>query len=161
VSSDDRWAVFINVGLGDNVTNFNYTLTPQFLNETGNGTLCLPALTLPSDLQPSDGQHASIQVVTLGESGSALYNCADITFASNATALSGDECVTDEGVSYFEVRQEFNGSTSDTASNGTASNGTGSGDSTGSNAGAAMGVSGMLMTGVVGVAMAFAFGMGL
>ncbi len=30
--------VFVNLGLGDNATNFNYTLTPSFWNETGNGT---------------------------------------------------------------------------------------------------------------------------
>jgi hypothetical protein len=66
--------VFVNLGLGDNVTNFNYTLTPQFWNETGNGTLCIPKLPLPAGLTVSDGTTASLQVVTLGQSGSALYN---------------------------------------------------------------------------------------
>ena len=66
--------VFVNLGLGDNVTNFNYTLTPSFWNETGNGTLCVPQLPLPAGLAPADGSKGSIQVVTLGASGSALYN---------------------------------------------------------------------------------------
>lgn len=66
--------VFINLGLGANVSNFNYTLTPQFLNATGNGTLCLPTLALPTDLKVVDGTQASIQVVTVGDSGSSLYN---------------------------------------------------------------------------------------
>jgi len=66
--------LFINLGLGANVTNFNYTLTPQFLNATGNGTLCLPTLALPTDLKVVDGTQASIQVVTVGDSGSSLYN---------------------------------------------------------------------------------------
>lgn len=66
--------VFVNLGLGDNVTNFNYTLTPSFWNETGNGTLCVPQLPLPAGVTPADGSKGSIQVVTLGASGSALYN---------------------------------------------------------------------------------------
>jgi len=66
--------VFINLGLGENVTNFNYTLTPQFLNTTGNGTLCLPTLPLPADLKVADGTLASIQVITVGDSGAGLYN---------------------------------------------------------------------------------------
>lgn len=66
--------VFVNLGLGDNVTNFNYTLTPEFWNSTGKGTLCVPDLPLPADLSVEDGTKASIQVVTLGESGNALYN---------------------------------------------------------------------------------------
>lgn len=64
--------VFINLGLGENVTNFNISLTPNFLNVTGNGTFCLPSLSLPEGI--AEGTHASIQVVTGGKSGSALYN---------------------------------------------------------------------------------------
>lgn len=71
--------IFVNLGLGDNVTNFNYTLTPEFWNSTGKGTLCVPDLPLPADLSVSDGTKASIQVVTLGESGSALYNVSDLS----------------------------------------------------------------------------------
>ena len=66
--------VFVNLGLGPNVTNFNYTLTPQFLNTTGNGTLCIQKLALPSTLNVTDGATGSLQVVTLGDSGSALYS---------------------------------------------------------------------------------------
>lgn len=66
--------VFVNLGLGTNYPVFNISLTQQPLNETGNGTLCLPHLNLPAGVSPSDGANASIQVVTLGQSGSALYN---------------------------------------------------------------------------------------
>lgn len=66
--------IFVNLGLGGNVTNFNYTLTPSFWNETGNGTLCVPDVPLPAGLAVSDGTEASLQVVTLGASGNALYN---------------------------------------------------------------------------------------
>ncbi|KAJ6259160.1 hypothetical protein Dda_6058 [Drechslerella dactyloides] len=87
--------VYINIGLGSAVTTFNYSLTPNILNVTSNGTLCLPKLNLPSNLMPTDGQNASIQVVTGGRSGAALYNCADIVFRSNAEVLTAGqgECV--------------------------------------------------------------------
>ncbi|KAK6335636.1 hypothetical protein TWF696_002403 [Orbilia brochopaga] len=87
--------VFVNLGLGTEVTTFNYTLTPNFLNVTGNGTFCLPKIQLPETLMPTDGQNASIQVVTSGASGAALYNCADIVFRSSANALTAgeDQCV--------------------------------------------------------------------
>ncbi|CZR69019.1 uncharacterized protein PAC_18920 [Phialocephala subalpina] len=68
------------------------TLTQQLLNVTGNGTLCLPRVTLPAVISPVDGQNATLQVVTSGMSGSALYNCADITFSSAATILNSSAC---------------------------------------------------------------------
>jgi hypothetical protein len=64
--------VYVNLGLGDTVTNFNYSLTPEFVNVTGNGTYCVPNIPVPIGV--ADGQNASIQVVTSGETGSALYN---------------------------------------------------------------------------------------
>ncbi|ORY55876.1 uncharacterized protein BCR38DRAFT_298413, partial [Pseudomassariella vexata] len=90
---------FINLGYGTNVSNFNVSLTAQLLNVTGSGTFCLPLLTSP-DLTGTDGQNATIQVVTSGEDGSALYNCADITFRSGARALIAgeDECTNSTGV---------------------------------------------------------------
>lgn len=82
-----KWTyVFVNLGLGDNVTNFNYTLTPSLWNETGNGTLCISDLPLPVDLSVADGTHATIQVVTSGQSGSALYN---VSVVSNGWSLRG------------------------------------------------------------------------
>ncbi|KAK3392784.1 hypothetical protein B0H63DRAFT_388288 [Podospora didyma] len=99
-----KWTyVFINLGLGENVTNFNYTLTPGLWNSTGNGTLCVQQLTLPTNLPIVDGSKASLQFVTSGDSGSALYNCADIVFKANATTLSSSECVTDAGVKVAPV----------------------------------------------------------
>ena len=46
----------------------------MLLNETGNGTICIPKYTLPADLGISDGMEASLQVITIGDSGTALYN---------------------------------------------------------------------------------------
>ncbi|KAK4223999.1 hypothetical protein QBC38DRAFT_548034 [Podospora fimiseda] len=99
-----KWTyIFINLGIGANVSNFNVSLTNPFWNSTGNGTLCVPKLTLPSNLPIDDGTLASIQVVTIGETGNALYNCADITFRSSANALSGDDCKTSDGITYQNV----------------------------------------------------------
>ncbi|KAH7388940.1 hypothetical protein BKA64DRAFT_125559 [Cadophora sp. MPI-SDFR-AT-0126] len=84
--------VFINLGLGTDSPSFNISLTPSLLNVTGNGTYCLPKVSLPAGITPSDGQNASIMVATGGRNGVALYNCADITFTSNATTLEGDAC---------------------------------------------------------------------
>lgn len=68
--------VFINLGLGSNVTNFNITLNngARVINETGNGTLCIDKFTLPSNLGIVDGQAASLQIATVGPNGAALYN---------------------------------------------------------------------------------------
>jgi len=91
--------VFVNLGIGTDYPSFNISLTPSLLNVTGNGTFCVPAVTLPSGVAISEGTNASIQVVTSGASGSALYNCADITFTSKATPLPADKCVNGTGVS--------------------------------------------------------------
>lgn len=99
-----QWTyIFVNLGLGDNVANFNYSLTEPFWNSTGNGTLCIPKVMLPANLPISDGSLASIQVVTLGERGQALYNCADITFRANVANLTNEQCKTSPGVTYAPV----------------------------------------------------------
>ncbi|KAK3693394.1 hypothetical protein B0T22DRAFT_371950 [Podospora appendiculata] len=111
-----KWTyVFLNLGLGSEVTNFNYSLTPEFWNVTGNGTLCVPKLALPAELTPADGTNATIQVVTSGASGSALYNCADITFRSGASALSSGDCATDAGITYVPIKQQATNSSATTA----------------------------------------------
>lgn len=69
------WAItYVNLGLGgDNTTVFNISLVPNF-NQTGNGTFCLPAIKLPSNVVVSNGTQASLQVIQIGETGSSLYN---------------------------------------------------------------------------------------
>ncbi|CAK7221148.1 hypothetical protein SBRCBS47491_004428 [Sporothrix bragantina] len=158
--------VFVNLGLGENVTNFNYSLTPQFWNETGSGVLCIPHLDLPAGLEPADGQHATIQVVTLGETGTALYNCADITFREKGvTEFGGANCTTDSGVSYYSVvdQASTSGNGSSTTSGGGSSTTSGSASTTttttGTNAGVGMGVNKAVLTSVVALAVAFVYGM--
>ncbi|KAI1128763.1 hypothetical protein F5Y10DRAFT_264796 [Nemania abortiva] len=95
--------LYINLGLGENTTNFNISLTPELLNVTGSGNFCIPALPVPTTV--ADGQNATIQFVTGGESGSALYNCADIVFKSSANPLSGGICANSTGVTATIVGQ--------------------------------------------------------
>lgn len=77
--------VFINLGLGSNVTNFNITLNngARVLNETGNGTLCIDKFTLPSNLGLVNGQAASLQIATVGPNGDALYNVSSLPNLEN------------------------------------------------------------------------------
>lgn len=67
--------LYINLGLGENSTNFNISLTPDLLNVTGRGDFCIPVLPVP--IPVADGQNATIQFVTNGQSGSALYNVSE------------------------------------------------------------------------------------
>ncbi|OQU98728.1 hypothetical protein CLAIMM_04467 isoform 2 [Cladophialophora immunda] len=69
--------VAFNLGFGSDIATFNISLNPMLLNETGNGTICIPKWTLPADLGIVDGMDASLQVITIGDSGTALYNLTD------------------------------------------------------------------------------------
>ncbi|KAF7891112.1 uncharacterized protein EAF02_001437 [Botrytis sinoallii] len=115
--------VFINLGLGINgSSNLNISLTPSPLNATGSGHLCLSDFNLPSGVTLEDGMNATIQVVTVGESGSSLYNCADITFSSNVTALKASDnstqCPTTPGITVTTLADASN-TTSSTSATGT------------------------------------------
>jgi hypothetical protein len=76
----------VNLGLGTNVTNFNISLVEN-LNQTAAGVLCLKETgraNLEKGLKAAgysgfedqrlNGLEASLQVIQLGHSGSALYN---------------------------------------------------------------------------------------
>ncbi|KAL1838538.1 hypothetical protein VTJ49DRAFT_2536 [Mycothermus thermophilus] len=151
-----QWTyVFINLGLGSDVSNFNYTLTNPFWNTTGNGTLCVEKLSLPADLPVEDGSPASLQVVTLDDNGNALYNCADIIFKADAKPLEGDDCKT-VGVTYAPIQvsessddDDSQGSDDDAADD----------SSTPGNAGSATGVNRVALSSAVALAVVFVFGM--
>jgi hypothetical protein len=66
--------IFINIGLGVNSSDFNYTLYAKPLNETGAGNLCFPKLSLPPNMSIAEGTNASIQFATASYSGEGLYN---------------------------------------------------------------------------------------
>ncbi|TGO24141.1 hypothetical protein BPAE_0111g00230 [Botrytis paeoniae] len=121
--------VFINLGLGINgSSNLNISLTPSPLNTTGSGYLCLSDFDLPSGVTLEDGMNATIQVVTVGESGSALYNCADITFSSNVTALKASDnstqCPTTPGITVTTLTDASNTASDSSSTNTTSSTST-------------------------------------
>ncbi|KAM0742355.1 hypothetical protein ACQRIT_002532 [Beauveria bassiana] len=147
-----KWTyVFVNLGLGGNTTNFNLTLTPELWNTTGKGTFCVEKLAVPSGI--AEGTRGTIQIVTSGNSGSALYNCADIRFtkdAKNATCIGS-------GVTLNKV-QESGNATSTSGSGAAAPSASAGGKSA---AGAAATVNGGMLATVVGAAALFALGSSL
>ncbi|KKZ65887.1 hypothetical protein EMCG_08392 [[Emmonsia] crescens] len=103
-SPSHHWAItYVNLGLGsDDSVIFNISLVEGF-NQTGNGTFCFPKIRIPEGLGLTAGSNASIQVIQLTELGSALYNCADITFSENAELLSTDMCKNSSGISWKPI----------------------------------------------------------
>ncbi|KAF1912192.1 hypothetical protein BDU57DRAFT_82462 [Ampelomyces quisqualis] len=110
------WAMtYINLALGSVGASFNITLVEGF-NQTGPGIFCFKkvgAAHFDEGLKKAgysgvgdqrlDGLDASVQVIQLGERGSALYNCADIKFNATAELLSDDQCKNATGVSGVAV----------------------------------------------------------
>ncbi|RYP66736.1 hypothetical protein DL770_008754 [Monosporascus sp. CRB-9-2] len=142
-----QWTyVYINLGLGSNVTNFNITLTPQLMNVTGQGDFCIPELPVPEGTV-TEGQNATIQVVTNGESGSALYNCADITFRTNMNSSHVEQCTNGTGVT-----AEIVDSSSSESESGSEPETPGSA--------ASVAASTVTLTALVGLAVVFATGLG-
>ncbi|KND91110.1 hypothetical protein TOPH_04240 [Tolypocladium ophioglossoides CBS 100239] len=144
--------IFVNLGLGGNTTNFNISLTPEFWNATGKGTLCIDKVPLPVKVE--DGALASLQVVTLGQTGSALYNCADIRFKKDAQAPGN---CTSGGIGVTAVKQQNGNGT--TSGNSTGGNSTSGGDKKGSSAGT-LGVNTVALGTIAGLASVFAMGFG-
>ncbi|KAI4595305.1 hypothetical protein KJ359_006979 [Pestalotiopsis sp. 9143b] len=143
--------VFVNLGLGDNVTNFNMSLTPSFLNVTGNGTFCLPELSLPGGVDIANGTNASIQVVTSGESGSALYNCADVVLVEDAPGPADGVCV--------NTTQSSVVVTGDKTSDDNSTNSTSGAGASGTSGAQALSASTGALAGFVGMGLLFAAGM--
>lgn len=73
-SSHDSAIAFINLGIGTGQVSFNISLLDHGLLNVTKGVLCLPDLSIPTGLNISEGTEASVQVITLGHTGSALYN---------------------------------------------------------------------------------------
>ncbi|EED15362.1 GPI anchored protein, putative [Talaromyces stipitatus ATCC 10500] len=90
-------AVSYLLALGnDPGSSFNITLGPT-LAATGLGEFCLPDISL-SSLNLTDGQNATLQVITDGDSGGGLFACADITFSSSVAKNSPSKCANNTGV---------------------------------------------------------------
>jgi hypothetical protein len=91
--------VEVLLGLGSDVGSaFNIILRPTF-QEQGLGSFCMTGLSIPSDLNITEGMNATIQVQTNGDPDGGLYNCADITFSSSAAGPASGVCTNQTGVS--------------------------------------------------------------
>ncbi|EEA22713.1 hypothetical protein TMatcc_001554 [Talaromyces marneffei ATCC 18224] len=91
-------AVSYLLALGtDPGSSFNITLSPT-IAAVGLGEFCLPNLSL-SSLNLTDGQNATLQVITDGEAGGGLYACADIIFSSSLTKNSPTSCANASSIS--------------------------------------------------------------
>lgn len=67
-------AVEVLLGLGNDVgSSFNITLVPIF-QEQGLGQFCMSSVAVPGDLKVTEGQNATIQVITNGDPSGGLYN---------------------------------------------------------------------------------------
>lgn len=133
-----HWALtYVNLGLGNNVTNFNISLVDHF-NQTGNGTFCLKetgkaqlaaGLGLAGyDAKSIEGINATLQVIQISTTGAALYNCADITFNATAALLADSECTNSTGVGgigILNADQTGNATATSTASAGASASSTG------------------------------------
>ncbi|KAF2396882.1 hypothetical protein EJ06DRAFT_533604 [Trichodelitschia bisporula] len=111
----------VNLALGEVGNSFNVSIIPLF-NQTGNGTFCVPKVgtgALKGLAGVTEGAKASIQVIQISTSGAALYNCADITFSSQAKILEGDQCKNATGVSGVDI--ENVGSSKSSSANGSSS----------------------------------------
>ncbi|KAI9893220.1 MAG: hypothetical protein M1814_000347 [Vezdaea aestivalis] len=94
----DRSLVAVFLGLGNNPSAFNITLLPT-IQEQGPGDFCLQNLRVPNGVA-REGQSATIQVITDGNGGKGLYNCADITFvATGNSSFAAPSCTNGTGVS--------------------------------------------------------------
>lgn len=97
--------LFINLGLGNDTTDFNITLTPDLVNVTGEGTLCIDKLNLTEPVR--EGTFGTLQVITLDGSGSSLYNCADLHFTADAE--SPGNCTTAEDIEVHTIAGDAGG----------------------------------------------------
>jgi predicted carbohydrate-binding protein with CBM5 and CBM33 domain len=105
-----------------------------------------------------DGTLASIQVVTSGQSGNALYNCADIRFTKNATQLSN--CSDSEGMIVQNIKEQI-GNGTDPAQN-VSSDGNSTGTDDKKNAASPLGNDqSLVLATVVFLAAGFSLGLGL
>ncbi|CAG9989754.1 unnamed protein product [Clonostachys byssicola] len=142
--------VFLNLGLGENTTDFNITLTHhQLMNTTGKGLLCLDDIRLPDNSNVTQGAVGTLQVVTVGDTGSALYNCADIRFTANAT--KAPTCNNTVQHSFVQTGGNSSGSSGN--------NSTQSGNDKG--AASVLGVNMLSVTTFAGLAVVFAMGLGM
>jgi hypothetical protein len=91
--------VEVLIGFGNNPGVAFNTVLRQTFQETGLGDFCMTGFSLPEGVNVTAGSNATIQVITNGDPDGGLYNCADITFASEVTELASGTCTNGTGIS--------------------------------------------------------------
>lgn len=119
------------IGLGnDPGSAFNTVLVKTF-TVNGLGNFCIASVPIPQGLNVTAGQNATIQVVSNGDSGGGLYNCADITFTDQAHP-QGEMCMNAtsvQAVAFSNPNANANTTTSSSSSSSGSSGGSGYGSS--------------------------------
>ncbi|KAF2131057.1 hypothetical protein P153DRAFT_365664 [Dothidotthia symphoricarpi CBS 119687] len=111
----------VYLALGDNPGgNFNTILLPQ-LSQQGLGDFCMGMVNIPANLNVSAGTLATIQVVSNGDGGGGLYQCADVVFVDTplSTTEYSDHCKNNTGSKV--VQENISGNPNGTAASTTAS----------------------------------------
>ncbi|KAJ9666687.1 hypothetical protein H2201_003091 [Coniosporium apollinis] len=119
--------VQVLLALGDEPgSNFNIVLVPT-VQERGPEDFCFGMVTLPSGLNVTEGQRATVQVVTNGDPAGGLYQCADIIFTSQPLSQQqySENCRNSSGVTVEALQNA--GSPNETSSNTAAPSGSASG----------------------------------
>jgi len=92
--------IMVILALGsDPGSNYNIVLRPTVAEE-GLGNFCLGMVSVPEGLNFTEGQDATIQVVSNGDPNGGLYQCADVTLTKTALSTSeyNDNCKNNTGV---------------------------------------------------------------
>jgi len=88
----------VTIAFGNDPGSAFNTIIQKPLAQTGLGAFCLTSISLPSSLNITEGQNATIQVLTNGDPDGGLFNCADITFSSTAPGPAAGTCKNGTGV---------------------------------------------------------------
>ncbi|CEL02983.1 hypothetical protein ASPCAL04144 [Aspergillus calidoustus] len=105
-----RAMMFFNLGLGTEPPNMSHPMITPFEivgpdNDPYPGTICLPQVPLPANVDVKVGDNATIQVIELAQPCAALYNCADITFAEpeDVAEVNDTNCFNSSHISFETV----------------------------------------------------------
>ncbi|KAH7064984.1 hypothetical protein B0J12DRAFT_734376 [Macrophomina phaseolina] len=131
------------LGIGnDPGSAYNIVLRPTF-RERGPEDFCMGDIVIPASANLTEGQNATIQVVSNGDPDGGLYQCADITITSQQ--LTADEvsqhCTNSSGVQTQALPNAGNANetSESTSSSSSSSSASGTASSTGASATASTG----------------------
>ncbi|KAF2499437.1 hypothetical protein BU16DRAFT_523918 [Lophium mytilinum] len=128
--------VMVLLSLGsDPGVNYNIILRPTF-EEEGLGNFCMGQVSLPEGVNFTEGQEATIQVVSNGDPDGGLYQCADITLTKTALSTTdyNTNCKNNTGVKVSTVSGSPLANTTNPEATGAVSSKSASGSATAASA---------------------------